>query len=211
MSNAAVRFGGALLVCAVLAACQDRASAPQPAPATATSTESTPAIALAEVPAPAAASPGHAPSALAFSGFGAAAFGSDEEAVRMSWGRPLRAAAPAPGASCHYLLTDPRPAQGRGIAFMFEDGKFTRYDVDVADQPAPGNIRVGDSLDSVLAAFPGRTQLRPDKYIEGGHTVSVGDPSHPDARLVFQADAAGKILGWRMGVLPQVEYVEGCG
>ncbi|TQC57293.1 lectin, partial [Pantoea dispersa] len=29
--------------------------------------------------------------------------------------------------------------------------------------------------------------------------------------LVFETDAAGKVVAWRVGLPPQVDYVEGCG
>jgi hypothetical protein len=30
------------------------------------------------------------------------------------------------------------------------------------------------------------------------------------AKLVFETDAAGKATAWRVGLSPQVDYVEGC-
>ena len=52
---------------------------------------------------------GHDPAVVHFGGFGPAAFGADEEQVRIAWGRPLEALPPGEGASCYYLMPDPVP------------------------------------------------------------------------------------------------------
>ncbi len=155
----------------------------------------------------------HDPSVVRWDGFGAADFGEGEEAVRMSWGRPLTAGEPAEGASCYMLFQDPQPPEGRGIAFMFEDDGFRRYEVDVEPlitaHVAPGDISVGDEADAVTAAFDD-VEEAPHKYVEGGRTLSVDAPQG-DTRLVFETDADGRIASWRIGQTPQVDYVEGCG
>lgn len=151
-----------------------------------------------------------------FAGFGPAKFGDNEESVRMSWGHPLEAGKPAVGATCYYLTIDPKPEDRRGITFMFEDAKFVRYDVDDPKWVAPGNIVVGDKLTDVLQAHAGHVDNQPHKYIEGAHTLVVtptktateNKPS--SARLIFETDANNIIINWRIGVSPQVYYVEGC-
>jgi hypothetical protein len=147
----------------------------------------------------------------AFAGFGSARFGDAADAVRRAWARPLQATPAAPGATCHYLVMDSPPAGKRGIAFMLEDGSFVRYDVDDPGYPAPGGIRVGDPVEKILEAYAGRVAVQPDKYLAGARTLSVGDPAQPEVRLVFQVDADGKIVAWRLGRRPPVDYVEGCG
>jgi hypothetical protein len=151
------------------------------------------------------------PTVINFVGFGPATFGSDEEHVRMAWGRPLESGKSAEGSTCHFLAMDPPPENGRGIRFMMEDGKFVRYDVDVPIHVAPGGIAVGDDMDAVRKAFPGRIDDQPHKYVEGARNLVVSGPEGARAKLVFETDAAGKITRWRIGVPPQVYYVEGCG
>ena len=129
----------------------------------------------------------------------------------MAWGYPLVSGKPAAGSTCYYLAMDPPPDNGRGIRFMMEEGKFVRYDVDVPLHVAPGDVVVGDDGDAVRKAFAGRVDDQPHKYIEGGRTLTVSAPDGGAARLVFEIDAAGKISNWRIGVPPQVDYVEGCG
>jgi hypothetical protein len=151
------------------------------------------------------------PAVVNFAGFGPAHFGDDEEHVRMAWGYPLVSGKPAAGSTCYYLAMDPPPDNGRGIRFMMDEGKFVRYDVDVPLHVAPGDVIVGDDGDVVRKAFAGRVDDQPHKYIEGGRTLTVSAPDGGAARLVFEIDAAGKISNWRIGVPPQVHYVEGCG
>lgn len=150
------------------------------------------------------------PEAINYDGFGPAKFGSNEESVRMSWGRPLSASKPAVGASCYYLNIDPLPSNHQGIAFMFEDAKFVRYEVNEPTLVAPGDIVVGDSADKVKQAHAGHVESQPHKYIEGAQTLTVTPPNYPNARLIFEIDAHNTVINWRIGVLPQVYYVEGC-
>jgi hypothetical protein len=151
------------------------------------------------------------PTVVNFAGFGPAHFGDDEEHVRMAWGYPLVGGQPAAGSTCYFLGMDPPPENGRGIRFMMEDGKFVRYDVDVPLHVAPGDIVVGDDVETVGKAHAGRIDEQPHKYIANGRTLTVAAPDGGTAKLVFEIDQSGKVGSWRIGVPPQVDYVEGCG
>lgn len=151
------------------------------------------------------------PAVINFEGFGPAKFGANEEEVRMSWGHPLEAGTPAEGATCYLLFMDPKPEGGRGITFLFEDGKFARYDVDVPLHVAPGDFTVGASAADVLAKFAGRVEEQPHKYVEGARNLIVSPEDGSAARLVFEVDPQGVVTAWHIGVPPQVHYVEGCG
>lgn len=146
-----------------------------------------------------------------YQGFGPAKFGGNQESVRMSWGRPLNASKPAKGSTCLYLNPEVMPEAKRGIGFMFEDAKFVRYDVDDGSQTAPGNIKVGDMAEQVLTVHAGRVETAPHKYMPKGRTLTVTPEDKSAARLVFEIGEDGKIISWRIGVPPQVFYVEGCG
>lgn len=150
------------------------------------------------------------PSVLNYQGFGPAKFGSNEESVRIAWGRPLNADTAAKGSSCFYLSAEHMPDQTRGIGFMLEDEKFVRYDVDNANQIAPGNIKVGDNAEQVLQAHSGRVESAAHKYVVNARTLTVTPEDSSAARLIFEIGADGKVLSWRIGVPPQVFYVEGC-
>lgn len=188
-----------------LAACSKPEPSAQPAPAP-PATEPVPEPAADET-----TRPRNDAEVINFEGFGPAKFGANEEQVRISWGRPLQAGTPAPGASCYQLFMDPKPEGGNGIAFLFEDGKFARYDVDVPQHVAPGGFSVGARAEDILAAFAGRIEVQPHKYVEGARNLIVSPADGGAARLIFEVDAAGAVSSWRIGVSPQIYYVEGCG
>jgi hypothetical protein len=206
--------GASVGLALLLAACSEPAPPPTNAAADAaiapTASSTTPPAAVAP-PADVAETHAYDARVIHFGGYGPAAFLGNEESVRQSFGRPM-AAKPEklePGA-CYYLRAETPQAKGYGIRFMFEGDKFVRYDVDDASIVAPGGLVVGMSADAVLAAFPGQVESQPHKYVEGGKVFIVAPESGGDARLMFEIDATGHITQWRMGVQPQVSYVEGC-
>jgi len=204
-----------IFITGLLSAC-DKPKETETDPATESTAQSSDHTNPAPKPDPAIETPikTNDPEVINFEGFGPAKFGDNEESVRMSWGRPLIASKPAVGATCYYLYLDPKPEHQQQIAFMFEDGKFVRYDVDDPKWVAPGNIVVGDTMAKVLQAHAGHVQNQPHKYIEGAHTLVVtpvvksGEKSN--ASLIFETDANNLVINWRIGVSPQVYYVEGC-
>jgi hypothetical protein len=210
----------ALAIGLLLAACSPAQEAAAPAASAAAPVEA-PAAEPAETvdPAPTTDAPAvgelaavkNDPAVINFEGFGPAKFGASEEDVRMAWGRPLEAGTPAEGASCYQLRMEPMPGNGKGIVFMLEDAKFVRYDVDVPLHVAPGDLTTGMTAAQVEAAFPGRVESQPHKYVEGARYLVVSPEAGGEARLVFETDAAGTLVSWRIGVPPQIHYVEGCG
>jgi hypothetical protein len=149
---------------------------------------------------------------IGFTGFGPAAFGANEEAVRIAWGPPgLKGGRPAPGSTCYHLAMDPPPEGARGIRFMLEEGRFVRYEVDVDRWTAPGDLRVGDPLAKARVAHAGHIEERPHKYVVGALELIVRPAGGGPTRLVLEGDTTGRIVSWRIGVPPQVFYVEGCG
>lgn len=195
-----------------LAACGERppepavvptppAASDQPAADVPPATAPTPTTAMASMP---------APGAIGFGGFGPARFGSNEEQVRMAWGADLGDARPAESGGCYQLMPQPRGASGYRIAFMFEGGKFARIDVDAPDIEAPGGGKVGMSAQEIGRRYAGRVHEQNHKYVEGGRYLRIGAPDAGAGVLLFETDAAGRVTSWRIGVPPQVDYVEGC-
>ena len=150
------------------------------------------------------------PAVIGFHGFGPARFGQDQEQVRMSWGRPLREGG-STSDSCYYLFREPQPDNGSfGIGFMIVDGKFARYDVDMEQFAAPGDIKVGATLDQLRETYAGRITEQPHKYAPDWLYVIVAPGDGSDARLVFEVNEEQVVTSWRIGVPPAVFYVEGC-
>ena len=93
---------------------------------------------------------------------------------------------------------------------MMEDGKFVRYDVGNVTEIAPGGGKVGMVIEQLKLLYGDALQSAPHKYVEGGKVFSVAAPDGAAAKLVFEADGVGKVTAWRVGLPPQVDYVEGC-
>lgn len=149
-----------------------------------------------------------APGTITFDGFGPAAFGAPAEAVRQAWGGVLDAM-PDADATCHYLSPPVEQDSGYQVAFMVEDGRFVRVDVATPAVTAPGGGRIGLDADAIEALYPGRVETRPHKYIDGSY-LRIGDPGDGPGVLLFETDEDGVVTEWRVGIPPQVDYVEGC-
>ncbi|WP_202843274.1 hypothetical protein [Luteimonas saliphila] len=147
---------------------------------------------------------------ISFAGFGPAAFGASAEAVRQAWGGDLGDERPAEPGGCHYLIPQPLGSEGYRTAFMIEGDRFVRIDVRDALVTAPGGAKVGMSGDEVRALYEGRVEEQPHKYDPEGKVLRVTDAGGGEAALVLELDAAGRVDAWRIGVPPQVDYVEGC-
>lgn len=193
----------------LLSACQrDPAAAPATEPqTTATATP----MAEAPAPTPAAddtAAPAGPVSQASFLGYGDMKLGSTVDEARAAWGGELNGA-PMEGTTCHYLWPKwiSRPAD---FAFMMEDGRFVRYDVGTDKETAPGGGKVGMSVEELQKLYGGALKASPHKYTQGGQYLSMDAGDVAPTRLVFEVDAAGKVTSWRVGMSPQVEYVEGC-
>lgn len=201
------------LVVLTLAACGQRNEAPKPsaaAPAPPATVAAAPAP--AEPPSTPAATTGAmpAPGAIGFAGFGPAPFGATEEQVRMAWGRDLGGLKPDQPGGCYYLMPQPRTPNGYRVAFMFEDDRFVRMDVDAEDIEAPGGGRVGMTAKDIERLYAGHFQRQDHKYVEGGKYLRIPNPGGGSGVVLFETDADGRVTGWRIGEPPQVDYVEGC-
>lgn len=146
---------------------------------------------------------------ISFAGFGPARFGAESEQVRIGWGGDLGDARPSEPGGCYYLVPQPMGAEGYRTAFMIEGERFVRIDVRDASVTAPGGARVGMTVDEVRALYPALEE-QPHKYDPAGKVLRVADPGGGEAALVLEVDAQGRVDEWRVGLPPQVDYVEGC-
>lgn len=215
----ATNFATALSV-VLLAACSgERAPAPEADAAAPTATAATSAPADAGAPADVATATGGslqvaapADGAISFAGFGPARFGGTEEDIRMAWGGDLGQSKPDQPGGCYYLIPQPQGADGYKTAFMIEGDKFARVDVSTPATAAPGGGKVGMTKEEIAALYPGRIEESPHKYSDGQY-LRIKDAAGGNGVLVFATDAkadTAKVTEWRVGVEPQVDYVEGC-
>ncbi len=191
-----------------LAACKP-ADAPQAPADSAPPTASPPATS----PPPAGPASGAASSQPAstqgatFAGYGDLKLGSTADEARQAWGGELNSSTPSQTGAC-YQLTPKWATDKADVAFMIEGGHFVRYDVTTAKDAAPGGGKVGMTEAELRALYGAQLQVLPHKYVEGGKYLSVQDSG--GAKLVFETDADGKVTSWRVGLPPQIDYVEGC-
>lgn len=143
-----------------------------------------------------------------FAGYGDMKLGSTVDEAKAAWGGELNGK-PSEGSSCYYL-TPKWVKKASDFAFMAEDGKFVRYDVGTDKEAAPGGGKVGMTVDELQKLYGNALQSSPHKYVEGGQYLSIAASGVAPSKLVFETDAAGKVSAWRVGLSPQVDYVEGC-
>lgn len=198
-----------VMVVTLLSACQREEAGAPPAEPTTTAT-STP---MAEAPAPTpavddTAAPAGPVTQASFLGYGDMKLGSTVDEARTAWGGELNGA-PMEGTTCHYVWPKwiTRPAD---FAFMMEEGKFVRYDVGTDKETAPGGGKVGMGIEELQKLYGGALKASPHKYTQGGQYLAMDAGDVAPTRLVFEADASGKVTSWRVGLSPQVDYVEGC-
>jgi len=108
------------------------------------------------------------------------------------------------------------PAVGSGVpsdaGVMVVKGKVARIDVDTGSVTTEDGAKIGDTEDRVKSIYGEDLEVRPHKFIEGGHYLVVkGDSASAGKEIVFETDAGGKVIMFRAGRVPEVEWVEGCG
>lgn len=194
-----------LLVLA-LAACNNTGPADQSAVATPPATAPAPVEPAPVEPAPVEPAPEPGAGLARFDGYGDMRFGMTEAEARAAWGGDLDGDA---GEGCHYLspVWEKAPSY---FAFMFDGGKFVRYDVGNDKEVAPGGGRRGMDAEQIRTLYAGRVEETPHKYVDGGHYLKIAAADGGDGKLVFETDATGKVGEWHAGVEPQVDYIEGC-
>ena len=99
----------------------------------------------------------------------------------------------------------------KGLLLMVEGGKITRVNVDDSSTIATTNgAKVGDTEARIELLYPGQVEVQPHKYTDGHYlVVTSGDPAEKDYRIVFETDGK-KVIRYRSGLVPSVQYVEGC-
>lgn len=109
--------------------------------------------------------------------------------------------------ACRYYRPD---GTHLGLSLMTENRVVMRLDVDGTQAiKTDTGAKIGDSEAHVLELYKGRAEVKPHKYFgpEGHYIVIKGGDGK--VQLVFETDGA-KVLNYRAGVEPQVQYVEGC-
>ena len=186
----------------------DAATTPAPAaPADAAPADSVPPPAEPAPATPPSPAPAPADDLARFDGYGDMRFGMTAAQARQAWGGELKGIA-AEGEACYHLSPKwvKAPAE---LAFMIEGDKFVRYSSEDAKLVAPGGGRIGMTADEIKALYPGRVEEQPHKYSDGKY-LRIKDAGGGTAVLIFETNAKAVVEEFRVGVPPQVDYVEGC-
>ncbi len=143
-----------------------------------------------------------------FNGIGPPRFGMSAEQMRKAWGMPLYGEAPVNDSqACYYL----RPRKDDyDLLFMVEGDRFVRIDVKTNSKTAPGGGRAGMDAQQIANLYAGRVTSMPNKYDPAAKILSVAAPHGEHAKLIFETDPFGLVKSWRIGIAPQIDYVEGC-
>jgi hypothetical protein len=109
---------------------------------------------------------------------------------------------------CYYRKIKGGPA---GVLFMLVKHRIARVDVyDDRTVETIAGARIGDSEQRIRQLYPGRIQVEPHHYTDGHYLSYVPDEAKFKAfRIIFETDGE-RVLNFRAGRLPEVEYVEGC-
>jgi hypothetical protein len=105
---------------------------------------------------------------------------------------------------CSYAKMNGLPA---GVAVMVEAGKVARVEVRSGSVATSNGARIGDSEARIKSLYP-QVTVTPHKYDTAGHYLTVAPSSNN--RIIFETDGK-RVVNYRAGVTPQVEYVERCG
>lgn len=200
----------AMALAVSLAACKQDAATDVPAAAADPAPAMSPTTEPAATPETGATTaPDDATAQASFTGYGDMKLGSTVEEAKLAWTGELKGDPPVEGSTCYYLSPKwvDKPSD---FGFMMEEGKFVRYEIRTDKETAPGGGKVGMTVDALQALYNNTLQSAPHKYVEGGKTLSVAASGVAPIKLVFETDAAGKVTSWRVGLTPQVDYVEGC-
>jgi len=111
---------------------------------------------------------------------------------------------------CYYVT----PQNGSsGVAFMVKNSRIARVDVRQNQRILTRRgAKIGDTRERLNQLYG--TQLKRTGVPLSGRgevfTFFPIDPQDQNYRLVFETNQQGRIVTYRAGKLPEVEYVEGC-
>ena len=106
---------------------------------------------------------------------------------------------------CFYV----KPAKHAHIAFMIEDGRLVRIDVDKAGISTAEGVQVGDSEARALQVYAPRLKVESSKYGgPGGHYLTMRSVNGRYG-IRFETEK-GKMRTFYAGGFDAIQYVEGC-
>lgn len=117
----------------------------------------------------------------------------------------LSGQAGAETAECTYARS---PSLPDGVSLMFAKGTLARVDIVSGSVKSDLGARIGDTEDQIKMLYGSSVKVTPHKYTDG-HYMTVRSPADSSARIVFETDGS-KVIRFRSGGTPEVEFIEGC-
>ena len=106
---------------------------------------------------------------------------------------------------CDYVHPTRLPVR---VNLMVVKDTVVRVDVDTTGVLTDKGAGVGDT-EQRIAELYGPVKVQFHKYRPGGHNLIVTDPADSMLRIIFETDS-GRVVRYRAGRRPPVDYVEGC-
>ena len=153
---------------------------------------------------------------LALRGIGPIKYGMTvDEASRVAGVRLVRSYADVDVVDpdfCSYFNPQGAP---EGIAFMASKGRIVRTDITNERVTTIKGVQIGDTEERIFALYPGQIKATQHPYISrppynGKYlTFMPKDTEDQNYRIIFET-SKNRVIRFRSGQLPQVEYIEGC-
>jgi len=140
---------------------------------------------------------------LTFKGYKNIEIGMNIKNVAKATGLKFSYDSPPEKNECTYAYTQSLS----GLYLMLVNGVVARIDVDKGDYSTLEGAKLGDSEEKIKKLYP-RTEVEGQKYVPEGHYLIVRSPDKSRA-IVFDTDGK-KVTAFRVGRMPEIEYVEGC-
>lgn len=147
------------------------------------------------------------PAAITATGFGPLRTGMSIEEATVATGGTLNVPITTMPDQCEYASWSAAP---RGVTVMFTGGTLVRIDVVEPGIPTPEGLEVGATVARADSLYASTAIRRPHKYTDGEYLIlrplAPADTIH---RMVIEI-TDGKVVAYRIGLFPAVEFVEGC-
>lgn len=198
-------FAASLCAALVLVACNTDTKAVSDSIAAESARASSPAPMPEPAPAPAVPPAAAGEWTPSVNGVHGARVGMTSAETRAALGLPAGKTFAA--GTCEYLDAKSLP---KNLWFMMESDTLTRIDVRDSTVTTEAGARIGDTEARINELYAPNVRTEPHKYTGPvGHYMIVTPPGDAVHLIVFETDGQ-RVLRWRVGRKPAVQYVESC-
>jgi hypothetical protein len=139
---------------------------------------------------------------LTATAYGQIVFGERLEVIEARLNERVRAVIDSDETHCRLVEFKAYPR----VVFMVEEGLVTRAET-ATPVPTSVGFTVGAPIDAIKKKVPS-VQIEPHQYDSYGHYLTFKTKDGKAAVLMEEAD--GRVTNVRGGLIPAVQYVEGC-